>query len=158
MRNTITSLVAICLFAISFNLYAQEKSDANINDKKMKADNIITPQISLSKTIIQQENGEIVSEASTSIEPYSPNSTITITSSKNWSAISPLPTSSDAIVVKNDATLTVDVSNALCASLQLGSGSPSSGAGTLSFNNASQLTVSGEPNSWQQQLQEKARL
>src|SRR5262249_13815759 len=67
--------------------------------------------------------------------------TYTVSSSQNWSAFSPQPTSADAIVVQNAATLTVDVGNGDCASIQIGvSGS---GDGTLSFQNGKQVTCAG---------------
>ncbi len=71
---------------------------------------------------------------------------ITFTTSISWSAITTgsgtggLPNSSDAITVRNGATLTVNVSDAVCASIQLGG---TGGNGTLLFNLNSQVTVSG---------------
>jgi|GEM_PF-2642127 len=75
--------------------------------------------------------------------------TITVTSNTNWSAlddpdvagIQP-PSSNDAIVVKNGATLTVNVANAICGSLKLGDSGQNAGRGTIVFNNGSTLTVS----------------
>lgn len=64
-----------------------------------------------------------------------------ITANTNWSTISPAPTSTTDIIVKNSATLTVDISNADCRSVTLGH--PSGGKGTLLFSDASLLTVSG---------------
>jgi len=72
--------------------------------------------------------------------------TYTVISSANWSAFPTTPTTSDNIVVRNGATLTVDVSDAVCASIQLGRdgmGAGFAGTGTLVFNASSQLTVSG---------------
>jgi hypothetical protein len=74
--------------------------------------------------------------------------TISITSTTNWSAItsgsgtSGLPSASDAITVSGGATLTVDVTNGVCASLTLGAGSTT---GTLTFVNSGtqSLTVNG---------------
>ena len=74
--------------------------------------------------------------------------TISITSSTNWSGInsgsgtSGQPGTSDAVIVSSGATLTVDVNNAVCASLTLGAGST---PGTLTFVNGGtlSLTVNG---------------
>ncbi|HYM95535.1 MAG TPA: hypothetical protein VET23_15460, partial [Chitinophagaceae bacterium] len=68
-----------------------------------------------------------------------------ITSNTNWNAISPTPTSATTIEIRNNATLTVNVSNAVCASIQIG-GNSGSGAGTLLFNSGSLVTVSGNVN------------
>lgn len=75
---------------------------------------------------------------------------ITIVSNVNWSAITSgsgsggLPGTSDVIDVRNNCVLTVDISNAVCASMQLGwNSNPSKGNGTLYFNSGSSLTVSG---------------
>ena len=71
---------------------------------------------------------------------------ITINSSTNWSAViggsgtGGLPGSADAITVQNGATLTVNVTNGTCKSIQLGG---FLSAGTLTFNLNSQITVSG---------------
>jgi hypothetical protein len=68
----------------------------------------------------------------------------TVISNTNWSALSPTPTSTSTIEVKNGATLTVDVSNAVCATMQLGrKPNPNGGSGTLAFNSGSQLSVLG---------------
>src|SRR2546422_4176962 len=58
--------------------------------------------------------------------------TYTVTTNQNWSAFSPQPTSADAIVVQSGATLTADVTNGICASIQLGI-SGGGNSGTLSF-------------------------
>ena len=78
--------------------------------------------------------------------------TITITSNTNWSGINTgsgpggLPNNSDDIVVRGNATLTVNVNNAICASLQLG-GVTGNNSGTLTFSTATvsnpSLTVTG---------------
>jgi hypothetical protein len=66
-----------------------------------------------------------------------------VTSNMNWSALSPTPTSSSTIEVKAGATLTVDVSDAVCGSIKVGrSVAPNSGNGTLKFNSGSSLIVS----------------
>src|SRR5437879_5400452 len=73
---------------------------------------------------------------------------ITVTTSKNWSALTGgsgaggQPNSSDAITVDNSAILTVDTNNAVCGSLQLGI-SGGGGDGTLSFNAGKVVTCSG---------------
>ena len=75
--------------------------------------------------------------------------TINIISNTNWSTISSgtgasgLPGSNDVINVKNGATLTVDVNNAICSYMQVGFGGSNAGSGTLIFNTGSQLTLLG---------------
>ena len=72
--------------------------------------------------------------------------TYTVISSANWSAFPTTPTTSDNIVVRNGATLTINVSDAVCASIQLGvdgMGAGFAGTGTLLFGAIGQLTVSG---------------
>src|SRR5437867_4592844 len=60
--------------------------------------------------------------------------TFTVTTSQNWSDFSPQPTSADAIEVEGGATLTVNVANGQCASIQLGlSTGASPGDGSLTF-------------------------
>ena len=78
------------------------------------------------------------------------DATILITANTNWNAITTgtgpggLPSSIDVIVIKNGRTLTVNVSDAVCASIQIGSDvNPDKGNGTLAFNSGSQVTVSG---------------
>ena len=64
-----------------------------------------------------------------------------ITSNTNWSAINggKLPTSGDDVIIQNGATVTVDINNATCSNLTIGS----KGNGTLIFNDGSILSVSG---------------
>lgn len=73
--------------------------------------------------------------------------TITVTTNKNWSALPSTPTSSDSIIVKNNATLTVNVTNAVCKAIQLGdnTGGGSKGTGKLTFTSdaGSKVTISG---------------
>ncbi|MCK6559199.1 hypothetical protein L6R21_08355, partial [bacterium] len=75
---------------------------------------------------------------------------ITITANTNWGAISSgsgpagQPSTTDAIIVKNGATLTVDVSNGQCASLALGQDGADAGAGTLWFNAGSLVECGGD--------------
>jgi hypothetical protein len=70
--------------------------------------------------------------------------TITIINNTNWSAISPAPTSADVIQIGGNATLTVDVPNGVCASIQVGMAGSSETYGVLRFNSGSQVTVSGD--------------
>lgn len=59
----------------------------------------------------------------------------------NWS-LGTVPTSADAVIISTKgAVVTVDISNAVCLSLQVGSSS--NGTATLKFNSGSILTVSG---------------
>jgi len=77
--------------------------------------------------------------------------TINIKSNKNWSTINNgsgpggQPSSSDNIVIKNDRTLTVDVTNAVCANIDLGGTGSNKGFGKLTFSGSGSpvLTVSG---------------
>lgn len=68
----------------------------------------------------------------------------TILTNTNWSAIAGgPPTAADTILVKNGATLTVNVTNAVAGAITLGGGAPSAGQGTLSFSaNTSAVTLS----------------
>src|SRR5260221_6131572 len=69
----------------------------------------------------------------------------TINSNINWSAISPTPTSNSAIIISNNAIVTVDVSNAVCLSIQIGltSGSSNSNTGTLTFSGLTPTLTAG---------------
>lgn len=77
------------------------------------------------------------------------DATITVTANTNWSALTGgggpggLPNSSDAVIVQNGATLTVNVTGAVCNTLTLGV--RASGDGTLTFasSGSPDLTVSG---------------
>ncbi len=71
-----------------------------------------------------------------------------ITQSGNWSAPSTWggtspPISTDDVIINGGFTVTIDVSNAACQSLQLGGSVLNTGTGTLAFTALSQLTVSG---------------
>ncbi len=69
---------------------------------------------------------------------------VIISANTNWSAISPTPTSSTTIEIRNGATLTVNVTNAVCASIQIGATASPGNFGVLTFSGANpQLTVSG---------------
>ena len=63
--------------------------------------------------------------------------TIAVTSNTNWSALT--VTSADTVEVRNGATLTVDVTNAVCGALQLGGTGSNTGSGTLTFSGTSPL-------------------
>jgi hypothetical protein len=66
---------------------------------------------------------------------------ITITNNRNWTDQTINP--ADDVIVRAGATLTVNVGNAACNSLQLG-GTTGNGAGTLTFSGANRiLTVTG---------------
>jgi hypothetical protein len=67
--------------------------------------------------------------------------TYTVSSNQNWSAFTTTPTSADTVIVRNQATLTIDVSNAVVGTLQLGSNQNPNSHGTLAFNSNSGLTV-----------------
>jgi hypothetical protein len=73
--------------------------------------------------------------------------TKTSTQSGNWSAPStwggnPAPTAGDDVIINGDFTITIDIPNATCLSLQIGGSVLGQGTGTLSFTNGSQLSVS----------------
>gem|GEM_PF-3268576 len=68
-----------------------------------------------------------------------------VNTDSDWStatAFTATPTAADDIIVTAGATLTIDVADAVCASMQIGI-SGNGTAGTISFNAGSQLTVSG---------------
>ena len=75
--------------------------------------------------------------------------TVTISANTNWSAITTgsgpggLPSTADAVIVRGNSTLTVNVTNAVCLSIQIGGTSGgTSGAGTLTFSGTTpNLTV-----------------
>ncbi len=75
-----------------------------------------------------------------------PAATIVVGSNSNWSSLTGgsgpagVPDTTDSVMVTNGATLTVDATNAQCASLQLGATSAAFGNGTLAFQSNSQLT------------------
>ncbi|MFC1993902.1 beta strand repeat-containing protein [Chloroflexota bacterium] len=69
--------------------------------------------------------------------PYS------VTSSGLWSDLNPQPTLINKVEVCNGATLTVDVTDAVCATLQIG-GVDNTGTGTVTFSGSNPVvTVSG---------------
>ena len=70
------------------------------------------------------------------------------TQSGNWSATTtwggnPAPTAGDDVIIQGNFTVTVDIPNAACLTLQLGGSVLNSGTGTVTFTSGSQLTVSG---------------
>ncbi len=68
--------------------------------------------------------------------------TINVTLNTNWTTIAPI--SADTVITKNGATITVDVANGECASINIGSDVGvvgQRGIGTLAFNSNSQVTV-----------------
>jgi hypothetical protein len=74
--------------------------------------------------------------------------TVTVTSNTLWSTITTgsgpggQPNSTDDIIVRSNATLTVNVANGACKSITLGVAG-SNNNGNLTFNTGSQITVSG---------------
>lgn len=74
--------------------------------------------------------------------------TFTSVASGNWNADATwsgtgIPGAGDAVVIEDGRTVTVNISNAACSALDIGSGGLFAGAGTLAFAAASQLTVGG---------------
>ena len=78
--------------------------------------------------------------------------TYTSTTSGVWSSSTTwggagTPSAGDTVVIKNGATVTIDVSSAQCDEMYLGSSTnPDKGDGTISFNSGSQLTSTGTVN------------
>lgn len=74
--------------------------------------------------------------------------TVTSSQSGNWNSTAtwggnPVPGSADLVIINGGFTVTVDITNAACASLQLGGTASGTGGGTVLFTGGSQLTVSG---------------
>src|ERR1043165_3692053 len=72
--------------------------------------------------------------------------TRTTSQSGNWSATTtwggnPAPVAGDDAIVNGGFTVTVDLPNAACLSIQLGGSTLGTGSGTIVFNGGSQLTV-----------------
>lgn len=68
--------------------------------------------------------------------------------SGNWSAVSTwggsaVPTAGDDVIITGDMSITVDINNAVCLSMQLGGSVPDQGLGAIIFSAGSQLTVLG---------------
>ncbi len=77
--------------------------------------------------------------------------TRTSSQSGNWSSTTtwggnPAPVAGDDVIINGGFTVTVDVPNAACLSIQLGGSALGTGTGTLSFTSGSHLTVSGVVN------------
>ena len=71
------------------------------------------------------------------------SSTATWSTTEGGAGGASVPTSADAVTIGLGASVTVDVANAACASVQLGDAAGGGSAGTLLFTSGSQLTVSG---------------
>ena len=74
--------------------------------------------------------------------------TKTTTQSGNWSSSSTwggsaTPVAGDNVIVDGGFTLTIDIANATCSSIQLGGSSLGTGTGTLILTSGTHLTVSG---------------
>ena len=74
--------------------------------------------------------------------------TVTSSQSGNWSATStwggnPIPVAGDDVIINGGFTVTVDIPNATCLSIQLGGSALGQGTGTLAFASGSHVTVSG---------------
>ena len=77
--------------------------------------------------------------------------TKTITQSGNWSSTTTwggnsVPVAGDDVIISGGFMVTIDISNAACASIQLGGSTLGTGTGTLAFNAGSQVTISGALN------------
>ncbi|MFI5252107.1 MAG: M20/M25/M40 family metallo-hydrolase [Bacteroidota bacterium] len=64
----------------------------------------------------------------------------------NWNSIATwsggvVPTSIDSVIIGGGYTVTLNVNNAACSGMEIGSPTSGGGAGTLIFNSSSQLTV-----------------
>ena len=70
------------------------------------------------------------------------NATSTWSATEFGAAGASVPTSANAVVISRSFNVTLNISNAACGSLQLGSTTSGNGNGTLTFASASQLTVS----------------
>jgi hypothetical protein len=98
-------------------------------------------------TLTATSNPSYVSAISNSFSLNNGNHTFNVTSNTNWSAIKDgiygPPAAGDTVIVSNGATVNVDMSNAMVATLQLGGTASKSGDGTLTFSSSStNLTVS----------------
>ena len=77
--------------------------------------------------------------------------TKTTSQSGNWSATttwggSSAPVAGDVVIIDGGSTVTVDIPNATCLSVQLGGSSLGTGTGTLTFTNGSHVIISGALN------------
>jgi hypothetical protein len=77
--------------------------------------------------------------------------TILNSATGNWNATTTwaggvVPTAADSVILGSGFTVTINVSNAACGALEVGSPSPGGSSGTVVFNSGSQLTVSRRVN------------
>src|ERR1035441_2803305 len=70
------------------------------------------------------------------------SATSTWSTNSDRSAGTAVPGSGDIAMIEHGFTVTVDVTNATCKNLDLGSMTSGNGAGTIAFNSGSELTVS----------------
>jgi len=106
----------------------------------------------LGETLIATADGQTSARHA---EIYFTDAQIQINASTLWSAIVPVPTALDDILIRNGATLTVDVANAVCRTIRIGNNAIpalTAGNGTLTFQSGSQVTVAqgvqvGDPGS-----------
>ncbi len=87
----------------------------------------------------------ILAHAATRYSTNSGNwsSTSTWSTSENGTSGASVPVAGDIVIISAGNNVTVDISTAACASIQLGSTNNGGGNGTLTFSANSQLTVSG---------------
>ena len=71
------------------------------------------------------------------------NSTATWSATSGGASGASVPVAGDAVIIEGADNVTVNVANAACTSVVLGSPTGGGGAGTLTFASGSQLTVSG---------------
>ena len=71
------------------------------------------------------------------------NATSTWAATSGGASGASVPVAGDVVTIEGGDVVTVNISNAACASVQLGSLTGGGGAGTLVFSSGSQLTVSG---------------
>jgi hypothetical protein len=71
------------------------------------------------------------------------NSANTWTATVDGNTAASVPVAGDVVVIARNHTVAVNISNAACASVQIGGTTTGGGAGLLKFKAASQLTVSG---------------
>ena len=74
--------------------------------------------------------------------------TVTSSQSGNWNSTStwggsPVPGAGDVVIITGNFTVTLDVANAACSTIQLGGTASGAGDGTLTFNSGTQLAVGG---------------
>jgi hypothetical protein len=79
---------------------------------------------------------------------YTYSTNFTAVADGNWDTFatwggSSYPVAGDTVTIESGKTVTVNILNAACSSLNIGTGGPFAGNGTLNFSSGSQLTVSG---------------